>query len=62
MVEVLLLLLAYALTLDWLLKNDEVAVPVMRQGVLRLLAESRRGGRGAVGRQHRPARGVGGRL
>ena len=53
MVEVLLLLLAYALMLDWLLRanvRDEVVVPVpvVRRAFLRL-AEARREGRGAAG-------------
>jgi hypothetical protein len=68
MVEVLLLLLAYALMLDCLLKEsyvrDEVVIPapVAHQAFLRMLAESRReGGRGAAGvpgrlhREDRPA-------
>ena len=45
MVEVLLLLLAYALMIDWLMR--EVPVPVVRRAFLRL-AEARRG-RGAAG-------------
>ena len=36
MVEVLLLLLAYALMIDWLMRMDEVPVPVVRRVVLRL--------------------------
>ena len=67
MVEVLLLLLAYALMLDWLLKGnvrDEIVLPapVAHQAFLRMLAEARReGGRGAAGvsrrlcREDRPA-------
>ena len=47
MLEVLLLLLAYALMLDWLLKN-EVPVPVARRVVLRLIR------RGARERHFRP--------
>jgi hypothetical protein len=45
MVEVLLLLLAYALTIDWLLRVDEVPVPVARRAFLRLAR------RGAVRRE-----------
>ena len=44
MVEVLLLLLAYALMIDWLLR-DEVPVPVARRAFLRLAR------RGAVRRE-----------
>ena len=67
MVEVLLLLLAYALMLDCLLEGnvrDEVVIPapVAHQAFLRTLAEARReGGRGAAGvpgrlhREDRPA-------
>jgi hypothetical protein len=60
MVEVLLLLLAYALMLDWLLKGSnergEVVVPVVRQAFLRMLAR-REGGRGAAGVARRLRRG-----
>ena len=68
MVEVLLLLLAYALMLDCLLKEsyarDEIVVPapVAHQALLRMLVESRREGgyraAGVPGRLHgedRPA-------
>ena len=36
MVEVLLLLLAYALMIDWVMKMDEVPVPIARRVVLHL--------------------------
>jgi hypothetical protein len=68
MVEVLLLLLAYALMLDCLLKESyvrgEIVVPapVAHQAFMRMLAEARReGGQGAAGvtrllrREDRPA-------
>ena len=57
MVEVLLLLLAYALMLDWLLRanvDEVVPVPVARRAFLRL-AEARREGGAARGRREGPA-------
>ena len=43
MVEVLLLLRAYALMIDWVMRMDEVPVPIARRVVLHLVRRRFRG-------------------